>query len=111
MQNKYLEQRKIATTKLIGHEWPQWMMLCGYMTNTMELAHIFDVNPHTLRQRLKAGWPIEAALVANLTNERWNINDVDQLQKQKWVKIAVKQTLTEFFTPSPIKNKKQRGTK
>lgn len=105
--NKFVNQRRIATQKLLGREWPQWLVLCGYVTNTMELAHVFGINPHTLRGRIKSGWPIEAALVANETEDRWDINTIDQLQKQKWVKPFIKNKLTEFFSePTPVRKKR-----
>lgn len=104
MTNKFITQRRIATRKIHKVEWPQWVELYGFVTNIAELAVIFNINTHTLRQRLHQGWPLEAALVADLADasdqhqKRWDKNNCHQLVGLKWAKTHIKQTLTEFFT-------------
>lgn len=75
-----------------------WFDFYGYTTNLAELARIFDVSIHTLRSRIKAKWPIEAALVA-CPRDGWKVNNVHLLQEQSWVIPAVIAKMTFAFDP------------
>lgn len=111
MEMEYLRQRKIATDKLSDSKSvPHWVSMHGYIVNTTELAKIFNMNMHTLRSRLNSGWPMEAALCADLTEFRWSINDIQILQDAEWVHEHVKHTLDLFFAP-PKRNYTKRTKK
>ena len=95
-----LRQRQVCATKLNeSNSMPHWVVLHGYLVNQTELAKIFDVNMHTLRQRIQAGWGLEAALCADMTESRWSIDDIHILQAQEWVHKEVKLVLDAFFAP------------
>ena len=107
-QNEYLRQRQIATSKLNDSKsMPHWVVLHGYLVNQTELAKIFNINMHTLRQRINAGWPIEASLCADMTESRWTIDDIQMLQCQHWVHEEVKHVLDLFFAPPKRKYKRR----
>lgn len=44
-----------------------WYEVCGYITTIGELADIFEMNHHTLRQRLRYGWDIAPACIIQNT--------------------------------------------
>lgn len=88
----------ISDVSTITRDSALWFDLHGFTTTLAELARIFDMNVHTLRARVKAGWPIEAALVAEST-DGWKINNVHLLQQQAWVIPAVIAKITYAFDP------------
>lgn len=84
-----------------------WFEFYGHVTTVTELARIFDISVHTLRQRVKAGWPLEAALMADPA-DNWTINNIELLQSQEWVLLSVEARVKAFFAPevkSPLKRK------
>jgi len=80
-----------------------WFEFYGYTTTIAELARIFDVGVHTLRARVKAGWPIESALIAD-PSDGWKITNVHLLQQQNWVVPAVIAKMTYAFDPKRGRN-------
>lgn len=68
----------------------------GYTTYVASLARLFDMNVGTLRGRLNAGWPYDAALIAE-PQSHWNASTAPFLQDQEWVVEAVRNRLIEAY--------------
>lgn len=96
--------RNIVKAKLAITENIDWFEYYGYTTNISELARIFGMPMATLRQRVRGGWPIDAALVAK-TEERWNVRTAPMLAAQDWVSKEIEATLTKYFNPTKTSKK------
>lgn len=88
----------ISDVSTVTRDSALWFEFYGFTTTISELARIFEVNVHTLRARIKSGWPIEAALVAE-SADGWKANNVHLLQQQSWVIPAVIAKITYAFDP------------
>ena len=94
--NPVVAERSTIGAKLPTRETAIWFEFYGYTTTIAELARIFEISVHTLRERVKAGWPLESALIAG-PREGWKITNIHQLQEQKWVSLAVEAKLSFVF--------------
>lgn len=107
MNRPNASERIAASATIPTRQTQNWFEFYGVTTTIAELARIFNISTHTLRQRVKAGWPIEAALLAE-PGDNWTINNIDELQSQEWVLLTVEAKVKAFFAPQlkPVKSRK-----
>jgi len=86
----------------------KWYNFHGYITHIKELALIFGIPHMTLSQRLKSGWPLEAALTAD-PKQQWTINNVQYFQANINVKDIIKVLENHFNPKSPKTEKGKMG--
>jgi len=72
------------------------MLIGGKITYAFELARMFNINERTLLARLRRGWPLEAALIADV-NTRWNEADKRKISANRTVKQYIKTTILDWF--------------
>jgi len=96
MANKQRPVVSQRTNLVTQRDRTHWMELYGYTTYARELAVIFGINAHTLHQRIKSNWPIEAACLADPT-ENWKITNIDEFMDQDWVVPMFEASLKRYF--------------
>lgn len=87
----------------------KWYKFYGYVVNLKELADIFGVPHVTFLARLKAGWPIEAALTADTTTQ-WTINNIKYFMSNELDVPSIVERLDNHFLP-PKSSKVVSGKK
>lgn len=83
----------------------KWITFYGHITNVKELCDVFKINHITVIKRLKADWPLEAALTAPI-DQQWTKNNIVFWLGQKSVFDTIIKTLDKHFNPKNAKNKK-----
>ena len=87
----------------------KWYNICGYVTNLKELAdEVFNIPHVTVFRRLKAGWPLEAAFLAD-ADAHWNRNTINYFQAQPSTKTKFELMVKSHFNPNKQKTKKGGG--
>lgn len=82
----------------------KWFSYCGHVTNMKELADIFGIPHCTLLTRVKAGWSIEAALLAD-TKTQWTIRNIHFFEQFQMDKAVIYEKLDNHFAPKSTKTK------
>ena len=83
----------------------KWYNICGYVTNIKELCdEVFHIPHVTVVKRLQAGWPLEAAFIAD-KDQCWSKANVSFLQAQPSTKTKFELMVKSHFAPKETKSK------
>jgi len=85
----------------------KWYNVHGHITNIRELSQIFNIPHGTLVMRLKAGWPLDTALLAD-KKQNWTINNIIYLHTQADTTDRVKAKLDAYFSKNKKRTKPNR---
>ena len=84
----------------------KWYDVYGHITNIKELAdEVFHIPHITVFRRLKSGWPLEAAFLAD-TETQWNYKTISWFQSQPSTKAKFELMVKSHFNPNNTKSRK-----